>query len=212
MRRRQFIIGRTLLRFAVAHLTGLSPDLIYIEESSGNQPRLLFPQGHCITLNFSLSHSGKWAACATSLEAVLGVDIEVNDPNRNFGAIVEIAFGSREKAWLLAQSCDRRTEAFYSLWCAQEALFKLLCNRDHQNELSTITQGANAPKYQNSGHYLYQLRVGDLTVAIISDRQLSALQQRGLTDADRRKWAIPAEDDVFSNNTRTCRGSKQSSR
>src|SRR6266550_1870108 len=186
-RRRQFLLGRMLLRFAAADLTGLSASKLSVLESPHKPPQLIFPDGQRLAPNFSLSHSGEWAACVISAAATLGLDIEVNKPNRDLDAISEIAFHPSEHIWFVAQPLVERVSAFYSLWCAREALFKLLCNLGCETDVSPLVGDENAGIFQNNGRYRYPFQVPDLSVVVFSDRQLPAIHQRiltGLSPAD----------------------------
>ncbi len=186
-RRRQFLLGRMLLRFAAADLTGLSASKLSVLESPHKPPQLIFPDGQRLAPNFSLSHSGEWAACVISAAATLGLDIEVNKPNRDLDAISEIAFHPSEHIWFVAQPLVERVSAFYSLWCAREALFKLLCNLGCETDVSLLVGDENAGIFQNNGRYRYPFQVPDLSVVVFSDRQLPAIHQRiltGLSPAD----------------------------
>lgn len=186
-RRRQFILGRMLLRIAVADVTGLCPDELRVIERPGNSPRLIFPHRHRLVANFSLSHSRAWVACAASAQATLGLDIEVIDPRRDIFAISEIAFPPIAHSWLLSRPDAERVAAFYSLWSAREALFKLRCNLGHEAASSPLVGNKNARIFQSNGWHRYRLPSGNLSIAVFSDRQLSRLRKRiisGLTRAD----------------------------
>ena len=196
-RRRQFLLGRMLLRFAVADLTGLSASKLSVLELSPHKPpQLIFPDGQRLAPNFSLSHSGEWVACVISSEATLGLDIEVNKPNRDLEAISEIAFHPREHIWFVAQPSVERVSAFYSLWCAREALFKLLCNLGCETEVSPLAGDENAGILQNNGRHRYQLQVPDLTVVVFSDRPLPVIHQRLLTGLSPADWLVKAENSL----------------
>jgi 4'-phosphopantetheinyl transferase len=125
-RRRQFVLGRILLRIAVSRLTGVPPAAIAVEEWPGAAPRLIFPSPPTTQPAFSLSHSGPWVACAASCETGLGLDIEVIDPQRDVLALSASAFHANEHAWLMTQPDAQRRAAFYDLWSIREALYKLL--------------------------------------------------------------------------------------
>ena len=195
-RQRQFLLGRILLRIAVADLTGLSPNEIHVNERPGNSPRLIFLSRRPLLANFSLSHSREWVACATSAQATLGLDIEVIDPRRDIFGISKIAFQPSEHAWLKSQPKAERASAFYSLWCAREALFKLLCNLGCETEVSPLVGDENAGLFQNNGRHRYQLQVPDLTVVVFSDRQLPAIHQRILTGSSPADWLVKAENSL----------------
>jgi 4'-phosphopantetheinyl transferase len=186
-RQRQFLLGRMLLRIAVADLTGLSPDELHVIERRGKSPQLIFPNRQSLFAYFSLSHSREWVACATSPQATLGLDIEVIDPRRDIFAISKMAFQSIEHSWLLSQPEAERLSAFYSLWSAKEALFKLQSNLGHETTLSPLVGDKIATIFQPNGGHRYQLPMGHLSIEVFSDRQLSKLHHRvlcGLTRAD----------------------------
>ena len=186
-RQRQFLLGRILLRIAVADLTGLSFDEVHVTERPGKSPQLIFRDRQRLFANFSLSHSREWVACATSPQATLGLDIEVIDSRRDIFGISKIAFEPIEYSWLVSRPDAERLSAFYSLWSAREALFKLQCNLGYETSLSPFVGDKNASIFQCNGWHRYQLPIGNLSVEVFSDRQLSRLRQRilsGLTRAD----------------------------
>lgn len=123
LRRRQFLAGRVMLRQAVGALLGVPARQVSLEERPGAAPRLAWPQRDDV--GYSISHSGKWVACAVSLEAALGLDIEIMDAARDLDSLAGQAFEPAEIAWLRARPEAARTEDFYALWCAREARFKL---------------------------------------------------------------------------------------
>lgn len=122
-RRRQFVIGRALLRRVLGRLLAVDPGVVVLEERAGQAPELIFPKG--MIGGFSISHSGRWVACAASMHTRLGIDIERIDPARDVLALAKQAFGPDELAYL--HSCDpaERHAGFYRLWCGYEARFKL---------------------------------------------------------------------------------------
>jgi 4'-phosphopantetheinyl transferase len=122
-RRRQFILGRALLRLALARLLGIAPHAIGLLERPGAAPMLAL-NGH-EAVGFSISHSGNWVGCAVSLASRVGFDIELIDPARDIDALAEQAFDAQERAWLAARPHASRVRDFYTLWSTAEARFKL---------------------------------------------------------------------------------------
>lgn len=120
-RRRQFIVGRALLRLAVGRLLLRQPSTIELHERAGLAPAL---QG-VADVGFSISHSGRWVACAVGKDVALGLDIERVDQARDVLALAEQAFDASEVAALRALAPAGRHAAFYRLWCAHEARIKL---------------------------------------------------------------------------------------
>src|SRR4029434_6017096 len=62
-RKRQFLLGRMLLRFAVSSLLSLPPDTLGVVERDHNAPQLVFPDSHSLRASFSLSHCRQCVAC-----------------------------------------------------------------------------------------------------------------------------------------------------
>lgn len=131
-RRRQFVAGRGLLRMALARLLAVAPETVRLEEQTGKAPRLLLPslpaQPPAASVGFSISHSGRWVACAVSTQTALGLDIEMRDASRDLEALAVQAFGADEMPqWerLRAQPEPQRSDSFYRLWSEKEARFKL---------------------------------------------------------------------------------------
>ena len=125
-RKRQFLLGRILLRFAVSSLVSSSPDRVGIAERTGAAPQLVLPDYPSLQPRLSLSHSRDWVACVVSSSVGLGIDIEVKDPTRDVLSISQLVFHPNEYLWLCAQPEVARGAAFYSLWSTREALYKLM--------------------------------------------------------------------------------------
>ncbi len=126
-RQRQFLVGRTLLRMALAEVLGCSPESLLFEQLAGRAPRLLKPAApkDGAAPGFSISHSGQWVACAVSANTALGLDIEVPDPARDLEALAEHAFDDAARARWRAAAPEQRRALFYRLWSEQEARIKL---------------------------------------------------------------------------------------
>lgn len=120
-RRRQFIVGRALLRLAVGRLLGRAPAGTVIHERSGQAPILV----DAADVGFSISHSARWVACAAGRGVALGLDIERVDPGRDVMALAEQAFDASEVRSLQLLAPAARHAAFYRMWCAYEARIKL---------------------------------------------------------------------------------------
>lgn len=133
LRQREFLLGRILLRFAVAHLAGIAPDAVCVTERKNQAPlvQLQLPAtGSATTPYFSLSHSRGWVACAVSGDTALGLDIETVDAGRDVDAIGRAAFSGTESNWLSSRPAGDKVPDFYALWSSKEALFKLMSAQD----------------------------------------------------------------------------------
>lgn len=122
-RRNQFLMGRGLLRLALADLLGRPVRSIVLEDVPGQAPRLVEPQS--VAVGFSISHSGDWVACAVGSGTQLGLDIELRDAARDLQALAAHAFGPDVQAALAALPEEARPAYFYGMWSAQEARIKL---------------------------------------------------------------------------------------
>lgn len=120
-RRRQFIVGRALLRVALARLTLCAPAAIVLRERAGLAPEFQADPD----VFFSISHSGGSVACAAARGVRLGLDIERIDTARDVVELARHAFDAGDVARLLAVDADARHAAFYRMWCAHEARIKL---------------------------------------------------------------------------------------
>lgn len=125
LRRRQFLFGRMLLRHAVGALLGVPAATVGALEQPGQAPRLLLADVARAIPFFSLSHSGDWVACAVSVDAPLGLDIEVMDAARDVLALAAASFDPAESDWLAGLPDAARAPAFYRLWSEAEARHKL---------------------------------------------------------------------------------------
>ncbi len=110
----------------------VAPESVRLEEQVGKAPRLVLPppppRTPAPSVGFSISHSGRWVACAVSTQTALGLDIEMRDPSRDLDALAAQAFGGDEMPqWerLRAQPEPQRVDGFYRLWSEKEARFKL---------------------------------------------------------------------------------------
>ena len=120
-RRRQFVLGRALLRLIGARECGFDASAVKIVERVGDAPILETTSG--AAPHFSLSHSGPWIACATNASTPIGLDVEMMDASRDVVALSRSTFAPGQHEWLLRQA--DRVSAFYRLWTTQEAIVKL---------------------------------------------------------------------------------------
>ncbi len=199
-RKRQFLLGRMLLRFAVSNLLSIPPDSLGVVERTCNVPQLVFPDSQRRQPRFSLSHSREWVACVVSFSIHLGVDIEVNDPTRNVLGISEFAFHPNEHRWLLPQVGAARLSAFYQLWCAREALYKLMSNLGHETVLLPLVDVNGVFASRGPGWHCYTLPHSLLMVTVCSDRPLSALYRVELPRLTPADWLAAERVSINSRN------------
>ncbi len=198
-RKRQFLLGRMLLRFVVSSLLSLPPDVLGVVERVRNAPQLVLPDAKSAPASFSLAHSAEWVACAISANAILGIDIECNDSRRNILAVSQMAFHAKEHFWLLRQSEAARLSAFYQLWCAREALYKLMSALGRDSGALSLVSAEGVLTSQGDGWCCYRLAHLNLTIALCGDRPLSALRKIELKGLGRADWlALGRESTAIS--------------
>ncbi len=96
---------------------------IALRAQAGKAAQLVHPD--MPQVGVSIAHSGPWIACAASVDAKLGVDIEVRDSTRDVLALAEHTFDEGELAQMRGAGAAAQTDMFYALWCAKEAQIKL---------------------------------------------------------------------------------------
>jgi 4'-phosphopantetheinyl transferase len=191
-RQRQFLLGRTLLRFAVSNLTGLPVDALDVVERPGNAPLLVLPDPQPASPNFSLSHSRHWVACVVSRDVTLGLDIEVNETARDTNAISEWVFYPSEHRWLLTLSNAERVSAFYQIWCAREAFHKLLCNLGREADLSPSVEINVAQQLERFGWHQTTRAFRGLSIVAVGDRRFT-IRERIVERVTRADWIAAAQ-------------------
>jgi len=124
-RLRQFVIGRVLVRMALGRVLGVPARDVTLAEQMAGAPLLVAPVMPGAAPGFSISHSGRWVACAASADTALGLDIETLDATRDLAALAQQAFDADEMRQWDALSPVQRVDGFYRIWSTKEARFKL---------------------------------------------------------------------------------------
>ena len=114
LRRRQGIGAELLLIRALRELDGDLALPLDILTEQGGKPYLA-----CGTPHFSLSHSGRFAACALS-DKTVGLDIQLQSPCRE--SLVHRFFAPEEQRYVLAS--EDRDAAFTEIWSKKESRLK----------------------------------------------------------------------------------------
>jgi 4'-phosphopantetheinyl transferase len=184
-RKRQFVVGRMLLRLAVSKMMNVPVHDITVIDRVGSAPKLFFADGQSSPPNFSISHSGNWVGCALSTDVMLGFDLEINHPDRDIVALSQAAFEPDEQLWLMQQPDADRIAAFYRLWSTREALYKLMASLGREMPSSCLN---SAPDQVDSQDWHRRTVMHDrLTGMVCSDKAISKLETvvlAGLTPAD----------------------------
>lgn len=173
-RQRQYLLGRMLLQYAISHATGMPPEAVGMVEQPGAAPLLVLPENVSCPA-FSLSHSRRWIACATSAGTRLGIDIEVMDERRDVLALAEAAFDADEREFIRRQSDDARVPAFYRLWTMKEALFKLWSNAGRPGKPPPVVSSAGELQLQVDGWACTLLDHPQLAICLCSALPLAKI-------------------------------------
>lgn len=122
LRRRQFLLGRLLLRHMLTRRFDRPLEHWQMAEQPQQAPRLLglTPQ----PLAFSIAHSRHRVACLLTGDAVAGCDIEYMGRARNVMEIAALYFSAQDAQALAALHGSARIQAFYRLWTRHEARYK----------------------------------------------------------------------------------------
>lgn len=75
-------------------------------------------------LDFNLSHSGDWLACAVTAGTAVGVDVERCDSRRDVMKLARRFFRAAEIAALEDSPVEQQLERFYDYWTLKEAQVK----------------------------------------------------------------------------------------
>lgn len=186
-RKRQFLIGRMLLRLAISNMMKVPVDAIAVLDLAGSAPKLWIADAQSAAPSFSISHSGNWVGCALSTEVMLGFDIEVNNPDRDVVALSQTAFQHDERCWLMRRPDAERIAAFYRLWSTREALYKLMSSLGR--EMPSLSFGSLVDQSESQSWHSRALVHQGLTAVVCSDKPISNLGKvdlAGLTTADLR--------------------------
>lgn len=108
-------------RSVLSRYTGTAPGALQFEEGEHGKPGLV---GIERPLDFNLSHSGDWLACAVSGGVPVGVDIEFCNPKRVSLKVARRFFREEEAAWLERSDEDSRAQRFFDFWTLKEAAVK----------------------------------------------------------------------------------------
>jgi 4'-phosphopantetheinyl transferase len=111
------LLGDALIRMLTGKKLGLDHQQLTFSHNDCGKPFLVgYDRYH-----FSLSHAGRYVACATDDEPV-GIDIEVMR-QVDLG-IAKRFYSEDEKSFLFSRPEDQRQKAFYQIWTRKESYIK----------------------------------------------------------------------------------------
>lgn len=150
LRRRQGIGAELLLIRALRELDGDLALPLDILTEQGGKPYLA-----CGTPHFSLSHSGRFVACALS-DKTVGLDIQLQSPCRE--SLVHRFFAPEEQRYVLAS--EDRDAAFTEIWSKKESRLKA------DGTGLTMELSAFSVLDRSEGERIWHTRVGELHLSV----------------------------------------------
>jgi 4'-phosphopantetheinyl transferase len=121
--RATYIAAHWLLRQALTSVGGLSPEEWRFVAEPNGKPRLDCAPGPA-GLEFNLSHTRAFVACAVGVGSMIGIDVETGSRTPADLDIAERFFSASEVAILRGTPAKLRAETFLRLWTLKEAFIK----------------------------------------------------------------------------------------
>jgi len=122
-KRRQFIVGRGILRIILGHYLNSPPENLKFEYRASGKPTL--PAGMLQSeICFNLSHSEEMMLLAVTQKREVGIDLEYIRPNLDIEKLAEQFFSPSERAELDALPSAKKLRSFFSGWTCKEAYLK----------------------------------------------------------------------------------------
>lgn len=121
-RRREYVCGHYLLRFALSHNSDVPLVEWPISHRDDLGPELGAFQGGSAT--FNLSHSNNTICCLVADKGAVGVDIEWIDVRRDVDKLAGSFFSAGEASVLKELPASQRHAYFYRLWTLKECTIK----------------------------------------------------------------------------------------
>lgn len=187
-RQLQFLLGRILVRLALADLTGMAPDTLGVIDRPGRAPQLQPLPWPCLEPSFSISHSRQWIACVTGAGIKLGIDVEVSDCSRDIAALSRMALERDERRWLMRQRKETRMRAFYELWSSREALFKLRSAQDSRPVQPRLLGSDDQLACRGRDWHRYSRSGANFALVVCCDQSLTELGYKELAHMTTADW------------------------
>jgi len=120
-KQKQFVVGRSLLRYVLSFHTGIDPAQLSFGVNSFGKPFLFEGVFH-----FNISHKDDRVVCVVSESVDVGVDVESVAVRRDFLSIAKRSFcpGEFEALFKVSRSKVALRHLFYRFWCLKEAYLK----------------------------------------------------------------------------------------
>jgi len=121
--RKQYIIGRSLLRILLAGYLQIDPLAVRFQYSVKGKPELV-PSDRESHIQFNLAHSGGIILLGFTARRKIGIDVEEIRADVEIDEISQRFFSPFERPWLASLPLPQRYEAFFRCWTRKEALLK----------------------------------------------------------------------------------------
>lgn len=119
-RRHEFVVGRRLLRAALARTSFSAYTAADITNNAHGKPQI----APAVGLDFNLSHSGDVLVLVLSAQGPIGVDVESLERQLNVQRLAKRFCHPAEQAWLDRLQPVDRHRAFLEFWVRKEAVLK----------------------------------------------------------------------------------------
>lgn len=140
-------------RRVLSGYTGVAPGDWQFARNEQGKPAIA---GTTHALDFNLSHSGDWLACAVTAGTAVGVDIESIGRGRDVMRLARRFFRPEEVAALQDCRGARRRDRFYDFWTLKEAAVKA--------RGETLVSGLESRGFALTIHPRRQLKTGCITL------------------------------------------------
>jgi 4'-phosphopantetheinyl transferase len=122
LHRRQYAIGRGLLRMLIGAYLRCAPQFICFEYGPQGKPGIA--GGAADQLRFNVAHSGEVVALAFARNADVGIDVERIVPTRDWLDVARQTCTRRELDDVSQLAPAGRAQRFFSIWTRREAFVK----------------------------------------------------------------------------------------
>lgn len=119
--RKRDTVCRGLLRLVLSNYLGKTPSSLKFSSNAYGKPSL---EGCEVNLQFNLSHSGDYIACAVTVDSAIGIDVETKQRKNDVMSIADHYFTKTELDDILAQTKECRHSKFFEYWTLKEAYIK----------------------------------------------------------------------------------------
>jgi 4'-phosphopantetheinyl transferase len=121
--RHEYLVAHALLRTCLSRYADVPPQAWRFETNHRGRPEISAPRG-APPLRFNLSHTAGLVACAVTMGAAIGVDVEDTRRSGRGMQVAERFFSTSEVADLRRLPESRRSRRFFEYWTLKEAYVK----------------------------------------------------------------------------------------